>query len=114
MPQYTRNYDANRVKKIYPLIRLKPVTTTLSGSADHACIDAETAIIAFGDISTNTYDFTKTYTFVKNYNVLPVIALSVEDENVNVFVTSLTTTSITIESSAPFIGKVHLQVFKGE
>ncbi len=114
MPQYTRNYDANRVKKIYPLIRLKPVTTTFSGSGDSACIDAETAIVLFGDIATSTYDYVKTYTFTKTYSVLPIIALSVENENVNVFVTSLSTTSITIESSAPFIGKVHLQVFKGE
>ena len=107
--------DLNRRKKIYPLLRQKPVfgSATIgpggggggSGGEDH-CINAETHIIPFIDSYSETKNFTGTYT------TLPVVAVTPEDENVNLFITILELTSVTIESSAPFTGKVHLQVFK--
>lgn len=104
-----KTYNINRLRKSYPLIRVKPVyknffsieeTTNMSG------IDVETKILEFINEHQKDYSFTKTYTEI------PVIALTPEDENVNIFVTSLDISKMTIESSAPFTGKVHIQVFK--
>lgn len=94
-------YDLNRFKKVYPLIRTKPVYLT-------GGVQAETAILTY----TNSYE--ETYSFTDQYSEIPVVSATPEDENVNVFITSLTTTSVTIQSSSPFTGKVHLQIFEFE
>lgn len=101
--------DHNRIRKNYPLLRVKPVYKQCFSAeevANMSGIDVETKIINFTNENQKTYSFTKTYTEI------PVIALTPEDENVNIFVTSLTTTSMVVESSANFTGKVHIQVFK--
>lgn len=101
--------DHNRIRKNYPLLRVKPVYKQCFSEEEVASmsgIDVETKIITFTNVHQKTYSFTKTYTEI------PVIALTPEDENVNIFVTSLTTTSMVVESSANFTGKVHIQVFK--
>jgi hypothetical protein len=101
--------DHNRIRKNYPLLRVKPVYKGCFSAEEienMTGIDVETAIISFTNEHQKDYDFTKTYTEI------PVIALTPEDENVNIFVTSLNTGKMTIESSAPFTGKVHIQVFK--
>ena len=101
--------DSNRRRKIYPLLRVKPVYKGFFSAEEvenMTGIDVETAIIIFTNQHQKDYEFTKTYTEI------PVIAVTPEDENVNIFVTSLNTSKMTIESSAPFTGKVHIQVFK--
>ena len=108
--------DLNRRRKIYPLLRQKPVLGSATvgsgggggggGGGGAACINAETHVIDFNNSYTETKNFTGTYT------TLPVVAVTPEDENVNLFITSLELDSVTIESSAPFTGKVHLQVFE--
>lgn len=101
--------DYNRIRKSYPLLRVKPVYRQCFSEeevANMTGIDVETAIVSF------TNEYQKTYNFTKTYTSIPVIALTPEDENVNIFVTSLTTASMIIESSANFTGKVHVQVFK--
>ena len=106
--------DLNRRRKIYPLLRQKPVLGSATvgsgggggGGGDDTCINAETHVIDFNDSYTETKYFAGTYT------TLPVVAVTPEDENVNLFITSLELDYVTIESSAPFTGKVHLQVFK--
>ena len=62
------------------------------------------------------YEYSKTYTYDGSitYNKIPVIGASVEDENVLIYITNLSTTSVTIESSSSFTGIVHLQVYKDE
>ena len=99
-------YDLNRFKRTYPLIRLKPIYQKFMPAEESTGIDVETKILEFSNEHQKDYSFTKTYTEI------PVIALTPEDENVNIFVTSLDTSKMTIQSSAPFTGKVHIQVFK--
>ena len=104
-------FDANRLRKTYPLIRVKPIYKqylTTQEVIDAGGIKVEVATIDF----VNSYS--EDYFFTENYNSLPVIALTPEDENVNVFITSLTTSSITVESSNNFTGKVHIHVYEGE
>jgi len=106
----SKQIDLNRQRKIYPLLRQKPVigsaTVGPGGGGGGACINAETHIINFNNSYSETKNFTGTYT------TLPVVAVTPEDENVNLFITSLELGHVTIESSAPFTGKVHLQVFE--
>ena len=101
-------YDLNRFKKVYPLLRVKPIYDEITMLTGDSGIDVELAILNYQN------EFTKSYSFVKSYTSIPIIAATPEDENVNVFITSLTTTSVTIESSSEFTGKVHLQIYKDE
>lgn len=98
-------YDLNRFKRVYPLIRTKPVYDEISMLGG---IQTETTILIYN----NTFE--ETYNFLEQYDEIPVVSATPEDENVNVFITNLTTTSVTIQSSSPFVGKVHLQIFKAE
>ena len=98
-------YDLNRFKKIYPLVRVKPIFRDFTGTGG---IDAETAILEYDN------SFEESYTFTQIYNQVPTISATPEDENVNVFITSLNLFSVTIQSSSPFTGKVHIQIFKVE
>tara|TARA_B100001057_G_C22815562_1_gene937265 strand:+ start:299 stop:622 length:324 start_codon:yes stop_codon:yes gene_type:complete len=103
-----KTYDANRHRKTYPFMRKRPAllnTGTAQGS-----IDIETAKLVFND------EYTKTYSFDGSivYNRVPVVGATVEDSNVMVFITNLSTTSVTIESYSNFTGIVHLQIFKDE
>jgi len=102
-------YDANRLRKSYPLIRVKPVYKqylTIEQAESALGVDVEVATINFSN------SFQESYTFQKDYSEIPVIGLTVEDENVNIFITSLTTESLIIESSSEFTGKVHIQVYE--
>tara|TARA_B100001989_G_scaffold224414_1_gene178874 strand:+ start:6919 stop:7239 length:321 start_codon:yes stop_codon:yes gene_type:complete len=99
-------YDANRLRKSYPLLRVKPVYKKfLELDAAGGDVNVEVAIVNFNN------SFQETYTFVESYTEIPVIALTPEDDNVNIFITGLTTTAVIIESSNSFTGKVHVQVF---
>ena len=100
-------YDQNRLRKNYPLLRVKPVYSQIVvGEAGNiGGIDVETAIIPFVD------SFSEQYSFQKTYTAIPTVAISPETENVNIFVTTLTNSEIIIQSSAPFTGSVHLQIF---
>ena len=98
-------YDLNRFKKTYPLVRVKPIFQEFTDSDG---IDVETTILNYND------SFEESYTFNQIYNQIPTVSATPEDENVNVFITSLNLFSVTIQSSAPFTGKVHLQIFKVE
>jgi len=97
-------YDLNRYKKVYPLIRVKPIYDEILMGG----VQTETAILNYNN------SFSESYTFVKLYNQIPTVSATPEDENVNVFITNLNTTSVTIESSSAFTGKVHIQIFKTE
>ena len=102
-----KRYDLSRFKKVYPLLREKPNLRELSDELTSQ-IDVEVEVLDFNDTNTGSYTFKKTYTSI------PIVAATPEDENVNVFITSLSLTSVTIESSAEFTGKVHVQVFRDD
>jgi hypothetical protein len=97
--------DLNRYRKIYPYIRKSP---------HYAYYSDKEAIIEVGEI-----DFTNSsagsYTFKETYSSVPIISAISYDSlgnniaDVNVFVTSLSTTAVTIETSQNFTGKVHFQ-----
>ena len=103
----TTRIDANRIRYTYPILRRAPVYGKF-GSAGGS--NVEVAIIDFSNSETGTYTF-KDPAF---YTSIPVCVISPEDENVNVFITSLTTTSVTVGSSSPFTGKVHVHIYPND
>ena len=100
--------DKNRFRKVYPYIRKAPVYEYCSKN------DVE---IEVGEISYSNSD-TGTYTFESTFLTAPFItAVSYDSEgnataNVNVYISSVSTSSVTIKTSAPFTGKVHFHAIR--
>ena len=94
----TRKYDANRLRKSYPLTRQRPVILNTGEVSQES--EIETAKLVFNN------EYTKTYTFDGSisYNRIPVIGATVESENVTIYITNLSINSVTIESSSSFVG----------
>ncbi len=104
--------DANRFRKVYNYIRRKPVDQFVSQGKF-------TMIVGDVDFDNSSGPVTFTYTAADpsvSFNNVPIVtALSVDNlsnnsANVNIFITAVTTTAVTFESSAPFTGKVNFQV----
>jgi hypothetical protein len=93
--------DLNRFTKIYPYARFQKREITIVGED----FKVETGIINFSNESGP-----KIYSFSQTFSTAPAIsAISVqttENSNVNVFASTVSTTSVTFESSAPFTGQV--------
>ena len=104
--------DANRFRKVYNFIRKKPVIQYVSASGFTVIVgDVDFANIS-GPV---TFTYTTADPSVTFINVPVVTAISVDHSsnssaNVNIFITSVTTTQVQFESSAPFTGKVNFQV----
>jgi len=101
-----RRRDGQRFRKVYPRIRKTPRFFTISDA---------TMAVESNKISM-TSETSATYTFELPYDSVPTVQLtaetSLDDQGmVNVFITALTTTTVTWETSAPFTGTIHVQVF---
>ena len=102
--------DKNRYRKTYNFLRRKPVFQYCSD-------DDFKLIVGEATFSNTSGPVTYTYPTTVSYNNIPVVtAISYDSENnssadVNIFITSITTTAVQFESSAPFTGKVHFHIF---
>ena len=100
--------DRNRHRKIYNYLRRKPSYEYCTNSDFQLIVSS----LTFSNSSAETFFFPSTV----SYSNIPIVtavsydSLSNNSADVNVFITSLTTTSVTIETSAPFNGEVHFQV----
>ena len=98
------NRDKNRFRKIYRYIRRKPV---LEGVPDDVLIES-------GEITLTATD-EGSYTFTKVFASAPFVTATAYDSatndeaNVNVYIKSVSTTTVTFGTSAAFTGKIHLQ-----
>ena len=100
--------DINRFRKVYPYLRRRPVYSFVSDEE----LVVEVGKITFSNSSSETYTFSEIY---GSAPTITAIAVDSEDNgtaDVNVFITSLSTTSVTFESSSTFTGQVHFQVIK--
>lgn len=102
-----RTRDGQRFRKVYPRVRKTPRFFTISDSS----MIVESAKITLTNDTGGQYDFTTKFTSIPN------VQLSAETSNdeqgmVNVFITALTTDTVTFETSAPFSGDIHIQVIK--
>jgi hypothetical protein len=99
--------DQNRFSKIYPYARFQK-REVLDASENFR---VETGTISFIEESGP-----KSYAFLMSYSTAPSIsAISVEttdNANVNIYVASISTTSVSFESSAPFTGEVTFSIIQ--
>ena len=101
--------DRNRLRKVYRYIRKKPKFFFTS--------DDDFKMIV-GSVDFNNTEGPVTYTYPSNilYVNAPIVtAISVDSNSngsadVNVFITSVTNTTVEFEASAPFTGQVHFQI----
>ena len=104
--------DGNRYRKVYSYIRKKPI--------DQYVLDEPFTMI-IGDVTFTNSSGPVTFTYttadpVINFSKIPVItAIAIDSSSnnatsVNIFVTSITTTAVQFESSAPFTGTVNFQI----
>ena len=99
--------DAQRFRKVYPRIRKTPRYFTISDEA----MSIESDKVSMNNASTGTFNFQL------EYESIPTVQLTAETSDdaqgmVNVFITSLTTSAVEWETSAPFTGTIHIQIFK--
>ena len=94
--------DLNRYRKIYPYLRRKPVWSY--------CADKE-VIIEIGSITFSNSN-SETHTFTSSFSEAPTVTAIAYDSDgnntadVNVFINSLSKTTVTIETSQSFTGTV--------
>ena len=99
--------DYNRFRKIYRYIRRKPQNIAETGNNV-----IESTSITFTETDTATYTFTKTFTAAPFVTATAFDSEGNESANVNVFITAVSTTAVTIETSAPFNGEVHIHAIQ--
>jgi len=102
----TKKKNKNAFKKVYPYVRRRPIYTY---ELENETV-IETVILTFSNESTKTYVFDEVFSSAPT-----VTAISAENEagdnaNVNVFVSSVTTSECTINTSDEFSGYVHIQI----
>ena len=100
--------NRNRYRKVYPYIRKSPVYEYCSDKA----MEMEVGEILFSDSDNETYTFTSTFDSAPIINSISVDGYSNGSANVNVYVESVTTTTVTIRTSAQFTGKVHFHAIR--
>jgi len=107
-----RRRDANRFRKIYSYIRKKPVHEFYSDTMFANIIGEVTFTNSSGPV---TFTYTTADPHISLSNVPVVTAIAVDSEsnstaNVNIFVTSVTTSAVQFSASAPFTGTVNFQI----
>ena len=99
-------YDLSRLRKTYPLRRRRPVYASIDDS------HIESVVL---HITENTA-LPVTYTFENTFTAIPVCIATAQSQNVNVFISALTTTNVTLNVSGmiPPNGelKINLQIFR--
>ncbi len=99
--------DAQRFRKVYPRIRKTPRYFTISDEP----MSIESTKVTMDDATQGNFNFQL------EYEQIPTVQISAEASTdaqgmVNVFITQLTTKFVVWETSAPFSGDIHIQVFK--
>lgn len=97
--------DLNRYRKIYSFIRLKPSIQPPQESD----VIVESGEIAFSNSDSQTHSFTKSFSSAPFVTATAFDSAGNEDANINVFITAVSTSAVTIKTSATFTGKVHYQ-----
>ena len=96
--------DRNRYSKRYPSLRA-PVRTTTIGDSDFA---VEVASLYFDNVDNATLNFDAPF-LDDTYKVFAIARdIGIDSANVNVYVSSKSITSVTIQASSNFTGYVDL------
>ena len=100
--------DINRFRKVYPYLRRRPVYSFVSDEE----LVVEVGKVSFSNSSSESYTFKETYASTPTITAIAVDSAGNGTADVNVFITSLTTTSVTLESSNAFTGQIHFQIIQ--
>lgn len=100
--------DLHRFRKVYPQFRKSPLLFEGGGTTT---LDVEAVVVPFSTSDQETVSLSETYT-------TPVVVASAVDENVNVWVSSITNDglgniTITVNTSDVITGEVHVHVVEG-
>ena len=98
--------DLNRFRKVYPYLRKAPVNSFVSDSE----VIMEVGEVELSDASSATYSFKETYSSAPSVTAISIDSESNVSANVNVFIESISLTSVTFGTSQNFTGKINFQV----
>jgi len=99
----TKQKNINRFRQTYPYIRRRPRYEMVLDKE----VTLEVGEITFTNTSSGTHVFTQTFASAPTITAISVDSESNNIANVNIFVSSVSTTNVVIESSQAFTGKVH-------
>ena len=105
---YSRTVDLNRFRKVYTEKRTKKSDMLLASSA----FVIESGVIEFSNSFSENYFWEGPFTSAPTVIVTPVDSVSNNEANVNVFVSSITTVGMVVESSQTFTGQVNFQIIQ--
>jgi len=100
--------DKQRYRKVYPYIRKQPVWELCSDQA----VEIEVGSVAFVGTDRGSHTFTTSFINVPVITAISVDTSSTGTADVNVYVTSVTTTSVAFKTSAPFTGTVDFHAIR--
>tara|TARA_Y100000034_G_scaffold104892_1_gene131761 strand:- start:542 stop:880 length:339 start_codon:yes stop_codon:yes gene_type:complete len=100
--------DKNRFRKVYPYLRKAPVYEYASDKE----AEIEAGEIIFTDASSGTYNFTTAFKTIPQITAITYDSEGNNSANVNVYVYSLTTTSVKFKTSSAFTGKVQFHAIR--
>ena len=111
----TRKRNLNRYRKVYPYLRRRPVNAYIVDGE----LAVEAASINFVNSSSMTHVFKEVFDSVPTITAISVdVDPSTDSEqgsyeaDVNVFVTAVTTTQVTFETSDVFTGRIHFHAIR--
>jgi hypothetical protein len=102
--------NKNRYRKVYPYVRKAPAYQYCADTAT----EMEVGSIDFSNSDTGTYIFTSTFPTVPVITAISYDSESNNSADVNVYVESISTTSVTIRTSAAFTGKIQFHAIMVE
>jgi len=101
---FVQRIDRNKFMKTYPFIQRTPRFAQISNTG----LDFEFGQVCFSG------SHVATYTFEKAYTLTPTIVLSPHSDDVAIWITNISLTSVTFEASAPTSACVDFQsIFQG-
>ena len=103
--------DAQRFRKIYNYIRRKPVETFVANKS----LTIIAGTVNFSNTSESKFKYKDSdpdiiFKTVPAVTAIAIDSLNNDSANVNIFVSQISRTEVTFESSAPFDGVVSFQV----
>jgi len=100
----TYKRDLNRFRKVYPYIRRKPRDILMSDKQ----ITIEVVAVPFSNANTATYFFKENFDSTPIVTAVSIDSSETNNADVNVFISSVSRTSVTLDASHSFTGAVHI------
>ena len=100
--------DLNRFRRVYPFIKREPRNAYVADEP----VTIEAGSIEFSGGSSVTYAFSESFTGAPTITAISVDSESNNSANVNIFVSLVTKSRVTFESSQDFNGTIHFHAIE--